>query len=387
MFFKRLWPRGALDISTRDLIFAFQAVLLPARAPRRVWPTLRPHLALLSVRSAWDAFLATRNWPRGSEIIVSQINVPAMFQLIAVHGFVAVAAPLDLQTLSVRAEEIAALITPRTRAILVAPLFGSRMDLSEIAVLARENGLILVEDGAQMFCGAHFYGSAEADLTFFSFGLLKTATALGGAVVFARDVQILRDLENYSAQFPRVSTGEFLKRWTRAVALKIASCPPVFGLLWQLLKKAGHNPDQFLQNATRGFGADWLSQIRRRPHRAALQLLRRRLSQSPQKPLLRRTARGQMARDFSGIVGRAALQNTFWALPIAVRQRETLILQARRAGFDLAMVSSLVSAAPTLTPLAQALENAVFLPVSAPIPLRHWRRLLRILQKHVSSRP
>jgi dTDP-4-amino-4,6-dideoxygalactose transaminase len=125
--------------------------------------------------------------PRGSEIIVSQINIAPMFELIEHHGFQVVAASVDVETLQLDAREVAALITPRTRAILVAPLFGSRMNLEAIGDLAREHRLLLIEDGAQMFSGPNFRGSPAADVTFFSFGLLKTATTLGGAVVFARD--------------------------------------------------------------------------------------------------------------------------------------------------------------------------------------------------------
>lgn len=111
-----MWARGRLDIENRDLIFAAFAVLLGGAAPRRVWPTEEPHLALWSVRTAWDALLSVKNWPRDDEIICSQATIPDMVRLIELHGLVPVFVSLDPLTLEVDAHEVTALVTSRTRA-------------------------------------------------------------------------------------------------------------------------------------------------------------------------------------------------------------------------------------------------------------------------------
>jgi len=41
---------------------------------------------------------------------------------------------------------------------------------------------LLVEDCAQAFAGTQYYGYPQADVSLFSFGAIKSCTALGGAV-------------------------------------------------------------------------------------------------------------------------------------------------------------------------------------------------------------
>ena len=56
------------------------------------------------------------------------------------------------------------------------------MPLQPFAEKAQEHGLLLWEDCAQAFDG-RYAGHPEADAVMFSFGPIKTATALGGVIV------------------------------------------------------------------------------------------------------------------------------------------------------------------------------------------------------------
>ena len=60
-------------------------------------------------------------------------------------------------------------MSPRTRGIVVAHLFGSRMPLDAVFAFAREHGLVVFEDCAQVFAGRHYTGDARSDVSLFSF--------------------------------------------------------------------------------------------------------------------------------------------------------------------------------------------------------------------------
>lgn len=377
----RLYPRGQLDIRGRDLLYAALVGCFSGATPRRVWPTTTPHLPMLSVRTAWDALLAVKAWPQGSEVIFSEANIPDMVRIIEEHGLVPVPASIDPRTLQVDAREVAFLVTPRTRAILISPLFGSRARLAELQPIARSHDLLLVEDNAQAFRDSNDIGSLEADVSLFSFGLIKTRTALGGAVVFARDFQLLGALEEHARNYPRVSTVQFFRRLARAVLLHALSNPLLFSLFWRALRSRGVDPDVWLGQAARGLsGGNFLQTIRHRPHRATLKLMHRRLH-TDSRDLDARRWRGEQARRvLHNLLGSQAEDSVFWASPACVCDREQLISQARRAGFDLSYrSSSLVSHASTLTPFARALNSAVFLPIGTPMPAKQWQRLLQLV--------
>ena len=142
------------------------------------------------MRSGLDALLQVLAYPPGSEIIVSAITIPHIVDILAHHRLVAVPVDVDLATLAVDADDVRSAITTRTKAILVAHLFGSRMPLDEIAVIAREHSLPLLEDCAQANDGTSYRGHAESTVSMFSFGAIKRQTALGGGLLRFRDAAL-----------------------------------------------------------------------------------------------------------------------------------------------------------------------------------------------------
>jgi dTDP-4-amino-4,6-dideoxygalactose transaminase len=81
-------------------------------------------LASCTVRSGFDLCLQACEFPPGSEILVSAVTIPDTVRIIEYHQLVAV--PIDIQDdASVSVEDVTALISPRTRGILIAYLFGN----------------------------------------------------------------------------------------------------------------------------------------------------------------------------------------------------------------------------------------------------------------------
>jgi perosamine synthetase len=137
-------------------------------------------LVTFTVRSGFDLCLQACSFPSGSEVIVSAVTIPDMVRIIEHHDLQPI--PVDIQEDgSVELGDILQLITSRMKAIPVAHLFGNRMDFEIIALEARRRGVFVFEDCAEAFSGREYTGCSEADVSMFSFGLIKTSTALGGA--------------------------------------------------------------------------------------------------------------------------------------------------------------------------------------------------------------
>lgn len=67
--------------------------------------------------------------------------------------------------------------------------------MTPVAGVASRHGLLLWEDCAQVFTGlAGYLGHPESDAAFFSFGVIKRATALGGGVARIRDATVMSGL-------------------------------------------------------------------------------------------------------------------------------------------------------------------------------------------------
>jgi dTDP-4-amino-4,6-dideoxygalactose transaminase len=121
----------------------------------------------------------------GDEVICPAFTFYATAEAIVQRGATPVFADVDPETLNLDPQEVAARITPRTKAIMPVHLFGRPAPLAELAAL----GLPIVEDAAQAF-GAPGVARTGVASTF-SFFPTKNLFALGdGGLVAATDEEV-----------------------------------------------------------------------------------------------------------------------------------------------------------------------------------------------------
>jgi dTDP-4-amino-4,6-dideoxygalactose transaminase len=171
------------------------------------------------VRSGLDLLLGTMQWPVGSEIVCSALNIPDMTKVIRQHGLVPVPADLDVERLAPNLELLEQAITPRTKAILIAHLYGNFVPLEPILAMARRHGLMLIEDAAEIYDGV-YTGHADADVSLFSFGPLKTATALAGGVLRTQDSELFARLKANHERWPTQGRLDYFNRLCKYGTMK-----------------------------------------------------------------------------------------------------------------------------------------------------------------------
>jgi dTDP-4-amino-4,6-dideoxygalactose transaminase len=388
-----------LDLGPADAAHALLACLrggsrrrLTARV-ERAWSPEGDALACLSVRSALDLYLQAVQLPRGSEVLISGLTIPDMPRILAAHGLVPVPVDLDPATLAPDLEAMERAITPKTRAMLIAHLLGGRIDLDPYLALAARRGLLLLEDGAQAFTGRHYTGHPAADASFFSFGSIKTATALGGCLARVRDRRLLERMRVLQEDWPEQSTQAYAGRAARLAPLVALQGGRAYGLLHRACAAAGVDCSAMLRRATRGFSGDGslLGAIRRRPSTPLLRMLARRLSQDTAGRIARRARAGEaLAQALAHVVtvlGIAQPVRTHWVLAIAVPHPESLIAALRAAGLD--ATSGATSIAPVDPPAGRPetdpvrcrmlMRQIVFLPAYPELGEGARRRLLEVI--------
>jgi dTDP-4-amino-4,6-dideoxygalactose transaminase len=400
-----VYARLRLDIGWGDLLagaVALAGARGRARRQRGVEDLISSEgrfLCCLSVRSALDLYLQAVALPAGSEVLMTALNIPDMGKIVASHGLVPVPVDLDPETLAPAPGAWLRAASPRTRAVLVAQLFGCRTALDDLAALARARGWLLLEDAAQAYTGRDGLDRSAADASFVSFGLIKTATALAGALVRVGDPEVLRRMRELQARQPVQGRGDWARRLAIAVAFKVLAWPPLFGAFVALCRLAGRDPDGLLRRTSRSFaGDDLLARIRRRPSAPLLALLERRLRQSPERRVRARcrTASEILARLPGTLAppGRHAPFDSHWVVPIRAADPARIARALGQAGFDAATASSLAALdpppdRPELDPVAarRLLAALVYLPAYPALTARARERLVGALVAAAAAAP
>jgi len=136
----------------------------------------------------------------GDEIITSAITDLGTIIPILYQNAVPVFADTDPETLTVDAEDVERLITPRTRAIIAIHLFGNACRMEALAEISRRKGIALIED----CCQAHltrYRGrllGTFGDIGCFSFQQSKHMTTGDGGMTITDDDALGRCMRSFA---------------------------------------------------------------------------------------------------------------------------------------------------------------------------------------------
>ncbi len=161
-----------------------------------------PHAVAVSSGTAGLhlSLLALKIGP-GDEVLVPSFAFIAAANAIRYMGATPVFVDIDPVTLNLDPENIAAAITPRTRAILVVHTFGCPAEISSILELARRHNLFVIEDACEAI-GAKYNQQkvgSFGDVAVFAFYPNKQITTGEGGMIVTRNAALaarMRALRN-----------------------------------------------------------------------------------------------------------------------------------------------------------------------------------------------
>jgi perosamine synthetase len=401
----KLYSRHRLDIGLRQFLYALSACVWARDAQRLSarlageWSPSGHGVATRSVRSGFHLLLDALDLKADDEILVSAITHPDMVRIIEAHGLVPVPVDLDIATLGPSLEVAERLVTGRTRAILVAHLFGGRFDTLAAVAFARRHHLFLWEDCAQAFTGAGDTGDPGADASMYSFGALKTGTALGGALIKVRDRSVLQRMRDRQRGWPAQSRREYITTVFKFMAFILVTRPIAYGALAWFHRATGRDFDRLVNSSVRAFRPGrLLPQLEVQPSAPLLATMSFRVSSFDGRRLRRRAESGAwLAAQLPAGVrspGASMEAHSHWLFPVLASEPDALIAACRLAGFDAARGASSVAAvtAPAGRPEAdpqqarQMMQSLVFLPAYPELSPGALARMAGVLDLAAAAR-
>jgi dTDP-4-amino-4,6-dideoxygalactose transaminase len=394
-----MWSRIRLEIGFVDLGRLFFYTLMPGSGSvsqeklESHWSEgTNDSMACLSVRSGFDLFLQVLDLPRGSEVLFSAVTVPDMPRIARLHGLIPVPVDVRKNSFEVDMDTLQACVTEKSRVLVIAHLLGSRPDMQEVLSFARKHGLIVVEDCAQAWFKRSWRGNEGADISLFSFGMIKTATCLGGALCRIENPELLAQMRSIQSRQKVQTKGRLLFRILKAFLLKLISLAPVFGVVAGTGKLLGKSVDDLFSNSTKGFpGADLAAQIRNQAQPGIYRMLLYRLQNYKVKRIDQRRRNADFLLKNLGpeLVSETLWQanHSFWLFPYFTEHAEALIDRLRSGGFDSTRRGSMVVVSaeegvdhnncPNATRL---LNQTVFLPCYGEMPQKAMDQMCTLIR-------
>lgn len=153
--------------------------------------TIALHLALLALGVG-----------SGDEVLVPTLTFVATANAVTYCGARPVFVDAEPDTWNIDPTLLEALVTPRTKGIIVVHLFGHPVDMEPVLIVARRHGLFVIEDAAEAH-GAQYRGrpvGALGDIATFSFYGNKIITTGEGGMVVTDDAGLAARVRQLKGQ-------------------------------------------------------------------------------------------------------------------------------------------------------------------------------------------
>lgn len=392
--------RLTLDINTTELLRTAFESCLPFDASTAIdrlesrWQAAQGPLVCLSVRSALDLLLSALDLSKGDEVLISAITLPDMEEVIRAHQLIPVPIDVDRSTMAPSLDQLRERSGPRSRLFLFAHLFGGWSPLEDALDYCRSKKIPVVEDCAQGWLNSNHCGHPDALASLFSFGTIKSPTALGGALADVRDVSLLKRMKLLRDSTEVQKQGKLLLRAVKTLVIRMLTSKRLYPLVIKGLEANGYQLEKVLRKAVRGFPAAEIPQIlRQRPCAAQSRLLLRRLGEEERLLIAERIEIATLVASELPpgwrLIGGGGLPHTHWVFPVMGPRGievESVCRALRSAGFDASGQAALGSIGapaefPDLdAPVARDLrERMIFLPLHPPLPSADRQRMLEVL--------
>jgi len=383
-------PRHQIDIAFQDLLFGFASFCTPLSRSKlesdiaAVWPSHHVR-ASYTIRTALDSLLRSLALPRQSEVLMSGVNILDMLKVVEAHDLKVVGVDIDVDDVSVSSASLEQHITEKTKVLIVAQLFGTINDLEAISKVCQKHNILLIEDCAQAYCGSSYTGSPFADISLFSFGSIKSRTALGGALIVAKQEEYIRVIEQVESAYPVQSELFFLKRLFKYTGIKVLSIPAVYGTFIKGLQIFKFDAETAVNRLSKSFpqGDVWQFICFQPPTRMLLMLKRRLASGDDYFEKRRRVAEeflGQLG-DSVVVVGRKAKRNSYWIVPVVAKDPVRLQALLLQNGFDSTQGRQSQIAIDELENATIIADSVVYLPSITNMSKRSRSRLAKLVSQ------
>ncbi len=186
---------------------------------------------------------------RGDEIVISALMVKEVVDVINMLRLKPVFVDID-ETYNIDPDLINSKITKKTKLILLSHLFGNPAKVHKILNIAKKNNIMIIEDAAQSL-GIEYKGKnlgSFGELSYFSFGLLKDFTTLGGGMILTDNLNYYKNIKKKTQSLRKHSKIQLFKKWLKLKLVRFSTSPIIFNVFtYPFMRLFGKKVDKYFR--------------------------------------------------------------------------------------------------------------------------------------------
>lgn len=124
---------------------------------------MRYGIAVSNGTTALQVAVACLGLQPGDEVILPTFTIISCAQAVTYNGAIPVLVDSEHRTWCMDVSQVAAKITPHTRAIMPVHIYGHPVDMDPIISLAKQHGLRIIEDAAEAHGAEYLSGKGTPD--------------------------------------------------------------------------------------------------------------------------------------------------------------------------------------------------------------------------------
>ena len=165
-------------------------------------------------RTAIYFALKSKNFPKGSEILMPPITIKGILDVVLNLGLKPVFIDIDPNTFCFDEKLISKAITSKTRCILITYLFGMVPNMKNLIEHCDKNNLFVIEDFSHCLNGE--YKSKRignfGQVGIYSSSSLKTLDTYGGGLLICDEPSVYKDMLDFQKHLKKSSRLHLLKK-------------------------------------------------------------------------------------------------------------------------------------------------------------------------------
>lgn len=342
-----------------------------------------------SVRTSIYTYLKMKNYPSGSKILITSINIPTILDIIEHLNLEYISIDLNLNTLDMNLDDLSYKLQQEDiKCIIYSHLFGKINDINKIIDICEERSIDFIEDCAECFT-ENYRGNPRADMICFSFGSIKKCSCFGGSSTFIKNKDELDEFKNELKRYKYQTTFSYICKLFKYFLISFLTNNKYINIIFRYVSRLCNiNTTDLFVSLIRNIPAkDLINNISYQPCRLLTQYLLCRIQHYKDHSIINeKYITDNLSSSYVIPGNKSTYPNNYWLFPIYYRNINEIMKKLDAYDINyVKKISQLICINNTCINSKDIIDNIIFLPIHSKTHLNYTKYIVNRLNFIVNN--